>query len=390
MFALNKIILSLVCSILFSSALGAANNNNPEEITKPHFYVPFSIHIDPMESLLLINIENDPDSLYIGFEPQLFDDTINGKGMLIIAWRTDGYVDIYHQPALKLDPDKYDIAGKGLANRVEVPLEGAYFRVEERGVQAWFQMTDIMNRNIEVSIRENHPRKRKPFGLLAPMGDAAQNPSALPLVLLHDFYFVRQKHTQVSVEIDGKLHTPDKLPMPMDRRKMYFIRYSTDPLIATVNQAFSGPLEPIEIINDSECFHHETRLQLNNNKRYYQIEKISRGYKNHTLQMNFDPPFPNIADIQTGDKLNGIFKIEGDHSTGIVKGDYTLAEKDGAITITMNPSHGWKPRPDKISLRMMYTVAGVFKKWPMSYYWNAEISFDEDGQPFMKSQWVRK
>ncbi len=90
---------------------------------------PFRIDIDPMERLLLINIENDPDSLYIGFEPQVFDDQINGSGQLVIAWRVDGKVDVYHQPGLKLSPEKYNIAGKGLANMLEREMPDAFFFV---------------------------------------------------------------------------------------------------------------------------------------------------------------------------------------------------------------------------------------------------------------------
>ena len=88
---------------------------------------------------------------------------------------------------------------------------------------------------------------RKPFGLLAPVGAAAAAPSALPLVLLHDFYFVRKRHTAFEISIDGKRHQPDKLPIPMDFKQMYFTRSSPGPLIATLNPAFEGPLKPLEV-----------------------------------------------------------------------------------------------------------------------------------------------
>jgi hypothetical protein len=38
----------------------------------------------------------------------------------------------------------------------------------------------------------------------------------------------------------------------------------------------------------------------------------------------------------------------------------------------------------------MYTVAGVFKNWPKTYYWNARIHFADNQQPFMHSYWERK
>ncbi|MDR5659887.1 hypothetical protein RH915_10340 [Serpentinicella sp. ANB-PHB4] len=89
------------------------------EQSKQYLINPFKIDVDPMERLLLINFEKDPDTIYVAFEPQVFDDTPHGKGHLIIGWRQDGKVDIFHQPSLKLNPEDYDIVGKGLANIVE-------------------------------------------------------------------------------------------------------------------------------------------------------------------------------------------------------------------------------------------------------------------------------
>jgi hypothetical protein len=355
----------------------------------PVIYSPFQIHIDPMESLLLVNIENDPDTLYIGFEPQLFDDTINGTGMLVIAWRIDGYVDVYHQPTLNLDHAKYDIAGKGLANMVEREMNGSYFRITERGVDSWFSFRDIHNREVEVKIVESNSRKRKPFGLLAPMGSAAENPSSMPMILLHDFYFVRQNHTEYYIKVNGKEHFSDKLPVKMDRNRMYFIRYCPDPLIATINPAYNGSLKAIPVSLEIKGETKSNKLQTVYKDGRYLIETISSDHKNHTVQMSFNPPFPNIIDIKANEVIHGKFSIEGDRSTGRIRGVYSLKEKDGEIHITMNPSKGWKPRPDKFSLRMMYTVAGIFKNWPKTYTWNARISFDNDKKPAMQSGWQR-
>lgn len=53
---------------------------------KIHFLSPFSIDIEPMSRLLLVNFEKDPDTVYVGFEPQVFDDADHGKGHLVIGW----------------------------------------------------------------------------------------------------------------------------------------------------------------------------------------------------------------------------------------------------------------------------------------------------------------
>lgn len=391
MLRIRIILFAAITLSISPSLLSAICENEPDpKVSTPAIFSPFNIQIDPMESLLLVTLLDDPDTLYTGFEPQIFDDEINGKGMLVIAWRQDGYIDVYHQPTLQLNNAKYDIAGKGLANMVERSMEGSYFQISEKGVDTWFRFYDIHNREIEVKITENNSRRRKPFGLLAPMGDAAQNPSAMPMVLLHDFYFVRQKQTEYFIKIDGKYHMSDKLPVKMDRTKMYFMRYSPDPVIATVNPAHNGYMQPVSL-NDKTDFDVKTeRVHLLRKEDRTRIHSISRDYKDHTVMMTFDPPFPNITEIKQGEEIRGKFRIYGDRSTGKVSGVYSIKEKDGEIFIEMNPSGGWKPRPDKFSLRMMYTFAGVFKNWPKTYYWKARIYFEDNQHPFMQSYWERK
>jgi hypothetical protein len=68
-----------------------SRNQHPSTIYRPvaagDYYVPFNLHLDQMKRLLLINLEHDPDAVYLGFEPQVFDDPVNGHGVIVIAWR---------------------------------------------------------------------------------------------------------------------------------------------------------------------------------------------------------------------------------------------------------------------------------------------------------------
>jgi hypothetical protein len=150
--------------------------SNLQPIPSKHEQViqSFTIQIDPMERVLLVNFEKDRDEVYLGFEPQVFDDDKNGKGHLIIGWLVDGRVDVYHQHSLHLDRAKYDIAGKGLANMISGDMKPAEYEVDDFGVQAHYQFRDLQNRTVEIRINENNTKKRKPFGLLAPMGNAAE------------------------------------------------------------------------------------------------------------------------------------------------------------------------------------------------------------------------
>ena len=367
----------------FEERYGAAATDDFLQIINP-----FEIAIEPMERLLLINIENDPDSLYTGFEPQVFDDEKTGTGLLVIAWRVDGKVDVYHQPSLSLDPAGYDIAGKGLENMVSRELHDAFFEVIEWGAQASVSFEDIEGRLIELKLAEQSTRPRKPFGLLAPMGVAAENPSAMPLILLHDFYFVRRAGTELSVKIGGRNHQPDNLPLPVDFSRMTFARYCPDPLIAKLNPAFDGALSAVLFDDDLAVQNEDHTIELTMNRDLPEIRSISQSQNQHTLSLVFDPAFPNLNAF-TGEKAEGRFEISGDPSTGFIRGEYSVARSGDLLKIEMIPSGGWIPNSDKLSLRFLYRVQPMFKEWPKTYRWTAELERDNESGFRMRSDWVR-
>lgn len=361
-----------------------------EQIKETVLYIPFRIDIDPMDKLLLMNFEKDPDSVYVGFEPQVFIDKNNNEAHLVIGWRVDGKVDVYHQPGLSPDPEKYNIAGKGLHQIAMREMSEAFFEIDDYGVQAFYSFHDLYGRDVILRVKERNTKKRKPFGLLAPMGFAAEKPSSLPLIYLHDFYFVRKKHTVIEISIQGKHHKPDKLPLPMDWTQMYFTRYSPRPLIATFNPAFNGVLEGITVeegIKEVQFEDYTMNLQWDNKKPC--ISDITRNNNLHPIQVAFSPPFPAIHSHLQDVDCSGSFIIEGDPSTGKIPGRYSIVKQDEKIIISLTPSGGWKPRPTKLSLRFMYRAVKIFRNWPSTYEWNAKIHIDKQDVLWMESAWKR-
>jgi hypothetical protein len=351
---------------------------------------PFSIEIDPMKKLLLVNFENEPDSIYVGFEPQVFDDTINGTGHLIIGWRTDKKIDIYHQKSLTLDASKYNIAGAGLNKMIAVDMEKASFEVNDFGVQAHYKFRDMLERDVEISINEKSQRKRQPFGLLAPMGDAATNPKSLPLVLMHDFYFVRKSETDIKVSIDNKFHKLDILPLPIDWQKMTFVRYSPKPLIATFNPEFNGVLEAIYMeIGQKNIEKGDYVYEIEWNDKKANLKSMSIKNDIHPLTINFNPAFPCLNTIPESAQLKGKFKISGHKSVGSISGDYAIQSSKDSTNITIVPTQGWKPKATKFSTWILFNVVKVFKKWPATYQWNAELRKGTEGLWNMQSKWIR-
>lgn len=370
---------------LFSNAHDHENTEMPVKV-----YLPFNLQIDPMESLLLFTIENDPDTLYVGFEPQVFNDTVNGSGMLVIAWRKDGFVDVYHEASLTLDSAKYNIAGKGLANMVSTHMNQSRLYFGENGVDAAFSFHDIHGREIAFSITERSTRKRNPFGLLAPMGNAAENPQAMPMVLLHDFYFSRKNDTDFSLTINGQPHQPDMLPMRIDRQRMLGVRYSPDPTILTVNPARTAPVHPFVFTENSYINSSNNSLSTQMENGRVVVNSISVNDGSREIVMSLKPAIPDLGSIVAGERFAGKFEIEGHRSTGRVVGRYTIGHDGKGVDVHFHPSGGWKPRPDRFSVRFLYTMVSMFKNWPKTYHYHARIEKTETGQWHEKSRWVRE
>jgi len=362
-------LLILILLLIMNDSI-SKNSNADSKSGKVVF--PFSINIDPMERLLLVNFEKDPDSVYVGFEPQVFNDEINGVGHLVIGWRTDKKIDVYHERSLDPDTSKYDIAGAGLNRMIPVDMEKAFFQVNDFGVQAHYKFTDMSGREVEIVISEKNPRKRKPFGLLAPMGDAATNPSSLPLVILQDFYFVRKNHTEIKVEIDNRSHKPDELPIRMDGQKMTFARYSPKPLIATINPAHDGELQTFELETGQRTFDKGDYIyEIDWSNQSASIRSFSAKNNIHLLTMSFSPSFPCLNTFPANTKNKGRFMISGHESVGTISGEYYIQSDHESVTIRVVPSKGWKPEATKFSTRFLFTVARVFRKWPATYQWDA-------------------
>ncbi len=379
--------INTVFTLLFIFSMNITTAHSSSAVT---LLFPFSLEVDPMEKLLLINFEKDPDSLYIGFEPQVFNDTVNGVGHLVIGWRKDKKIDVYHQRSLHLDPSKYSIAGAGLNEMIAVDMENAFFEVDERGVHIHYAFTDRLGRRVELKVNEHNPRKRKPFGLLAPMGDATTHPPSLPLVLLHDFYFVRKNHTDLQITIDQRPHQLDELPLRMDGERMTFVRYSPRPLIASFNPAFDGQLEELELtIGQAQLERGNTLYELEWDGSTPSVRSVRVQNAIHELSLHFSPSFPCMRSLSVSSVQKGSFRISGHASIGYISGDYTLRSNDGAVHIQLTPSKGWKPAITKFSTRFLFTVAKVFKKWPTTYQWEAHLQPTADGTWHQQSAWQR-
>ena len=85
-------------------------------------FLPFILKSLPVRKLALINFDNDPDEVYRRFELQLIGTREDPR---IIAYRSDGYVDVYDH--IGSEGDDFRSYGNGLHDRLLVSLSSAHF-----------------------------------------------------------------------------------------------------------------------------------------------------------------------------------------------------------------------------------------------------------------------
>lgn len=352
-------------------------------------YSPFNLEISEMESLALINIEKDPDKVYKGFEPQSINNKEFGLVLRILGYRNDGYVDVYQEKKLPRDEkDKIEVAGKGLGDFIYLNMEKNRFIIDEHGVDLELIFIDKLERRIVLKIKEHDSKKINPFSLLAPVGVSSVNPVSLPVFFLYGFYFIRQKNTDVNIQIEDKIHNLDKF-IRMDGSKMYFARYSKESVICEWNKATNSFIEGMKVENNRCISRNGVEYKLESVKDDYYIKSMKLDGKRGGVNVKFSPSIKDIRHIEDGEKIEGSFIISGDKSVGIIEGMYSLYCKEKLIRIIAIPNRGWIPNEKRIILRFIYFATRIFKMWPKTYKWIANIDIRDNENPKIQSKWER-
>jgi len=349
------------------------------------FFSPFSISIDSMEHLILINFEKDPDEFYNTFELQQAPDNDGEKRFLVIAYRNDGAADVFHQVS-------YPFASQATilndVNFFERPLDHVKFEINKERLEVFFSFTDKYGRLIRVNVLENISRKNKPFFVLAPIGALSKNPASLPVYSLYDMSFTKQKSTSIEIEIDHKKHKADTFPLPIDCARNYFTRYSADTFNIDWNKRYNGPLVPLKPVNNEAAADGLT-YELIDNDGHYEIKRMKSNIKNHQIIFDLTPPLPNIVCLGNKAHYNGQFMISTDKSRGKLQGEYIVDKLDNEIDLRILPNQGWIPHEKRWILKFLFMMVKVFRNWPKTYVWNAKIKLDTDNPPIMTSGWSR-
>ncbi|MCK4257359.1 MAG: hypothetical protein KAX49_00180 [Halanaerobiales bacterium] len=352
-------------------------------------FSPFNLHIEPVEKLIFITFKQDLDEVYYGFELHVLNCDINNKGIRILGWRNDGYIDVYYQPIFVKDPIFFNVAEKGLADMVERSLENVKYDLTPQGVNVSFAFKDKMGRQIEFSVKENCSKLAKPYVTLAPLGNSAENPPSLPLYYLFDYNYIRRSKTKTEVKIDGRKHKSDNFFIPIDWAKCYFWCYSTDVFMVDWNTAHNGPMPSLKPKGSQKVETQGVMYDIVQNDSHYEIKGIMSGNEKHQIRFDFSPSIPDLICLKDQVSIDGMFTISSDKATGSLSGEYKIQRHGKEIHLTCHPNGGWKPNERRWVMNFIYSIVPFYKNWPKTYIWKAKINLNENDQPTMKSYWKR-
>lgn len=329
--------------------------------------LPIGIKYTPMEKLALINFEKEPDSIYKGLELQYLNGKDVGKGYRIIAYRNDGYVDMYDDLSLKFDPNEQcDVAEKGLNQHIQTSIVNTVFEKQEGCVQISFDFEDLKNRRIHVYIKEQLKKNSIPMNLLAPIGLGSQRPSCLPIFFLYNFDFIRRKHTIVDIHIDGmnlKLD-PFPFPFPMNGQMRYYSRYTMDSQIIEF-LPIERKLKEIELDERMEYVDQGIKyrfVQTENGVGLSHMELM----KDKKVEIHFTPSF--VMDNQRGE-----FSICPPDEMGHVDGIYQVKRKGDIVDVSLTPNKGWTSKPNTRMTKMILSPKSMFCNWSKEYQYSALV-----------------
>ena len=341
--------------------------------------LPIRLGIDPMERLLVASFKGDPE--YEAFEPQVFDDHINGKGMRVLRYRKDGRVDVYWQPGVNVDRSTFTV-GAGIGDFTETKIEPEHFEITEQGVDLNVAFTDAQGRKVELRVRENAPGKNG-FPLLAPVGADIKNPRQLFLVYMPCIDLVGRTGSLFEGRIGDRILRPASLPILLDWRRVLFVRYAARPVIGTLNPPMSKPL----MIEMSAAGNVEVDGMMIVGDEKGNVTNISVGREPQKAKLGFSPGFPNLLEIPDRGSAAGRWTI---HIAGvdITGGSYSASREGNRVVVELDVTEHWKPSGLPLSMELFTRIVPMFRTWPATYRWRGVVELSD--APVMSGAWERK
>jgi len=362
---------------------GKANNKAAEFTQKSlisgkNFVFPFSLSEEPLSHLLVANFKGDME--FEGIEPQMFNDSIAGKGLKILMYRKDKKVDVYWQPGVRFDDKTFKI-GDGLGNAAETVMSPSRFAITDNGVDIDIAFKDKSGRDVIILIKEN-TQNIHPFPFLAPVGNDVKDPNKLFAVYMKEFDFVRREGTTIHVAIGERELIPADFPISRDRKKVYLMRYASRLVIGEINSSVTKPFV-IENVSPGVIKTGNLNLLIN---RDNEVQSCWIESKSDRIELKFKDGFPNLLRLSQNRKVKGSWQyaVSGEVLFG---GTYSLLRDNSTVYVELDVTKKWEPHNIPFSFKVFTGIFRSFRTWPASYKWNATV--DLNGMS-VESKWQRK
>jgi hypothetical protein len=326
---------------------------------------PIRLGLDRMKHLVIVDFDGDPE--FSAIEPQRFDDPFNGTGLRILRYRTDGRVDVYWEPGVRVDRREIAI-GAGIADFAEVRVAPALFEISATAVHVRVGFTDQQGRDVVMEIAEAEAPGR-PFPFLAPVGNDVRDPLRLFLVYMRGFDFVRRRGTRLRARVGDRPLKPRRFPIPRRGHSVYFARYAAEPVIVSLNPPMTTPVVLSRPSTSASIHADGMTLALDSRGA---IERATVGTDSRGSVLEFQPPYPNLLGLEEGASARGRWglSIAGARITG---GAYALFRADDTVSVELDVTQPWKPSRLPWSFGVFTWIARSFRAWPTTYTWKGIV-----------------
>ncbi|MCC5947925.1 MAG: hypothetical protein JJT89_05665 [Nitriliruptoraceae bacterium] len=343
-------------------------------VPAPSLWCPFDLKVAVIAAF--VNGELDHD-VYDGVELQWFDDDVHGRGLLaFLSRRADRRVDYYLTEGLRLDPATYEIGG-GTGGWDEIRFERDLLEVTADGVRAEVRFHDRDGRLIEIALDDTDAGPRRTGELLAPVGAAIESPVSLGLVFLQGFDLLRRTSHRPRIAIDGIDVPTGTLPGRALHRR-HLIKAAGPLVVATVCPAGTRTLTPVDPSDPAP-------VVLTPDGQG--IAGLRAGEGDRTAELSFVPPLPSLDGIAADETVTGTWTVEV-VSRPITGGNWSVTRRGDDLRVDLQVTRPWRPAPGLPPLlRIVTRVLPVFRRWPTTYRWSAEIQLDAG--PTVVSRWER-
>lgn len=356
------------------------------DTTMPHPHgvlVPLTLVHDPMQRLLVVDIEGD-DQLS-GIELQDFDDPQHGQGSALLAYRHDQRVDWYYTPGLRLERAAAEV-GAGVGTWAEQDFAHE-LDINPSRVRASVDLTLTDGRALRFRLHEQRRGTRRGIDLLAPLGVGIAEPEFLPMFYMPGMDLVQRRGTDVTLTLDGRRCRIVAIPVPIPykARRCYLTRHCDSPVILRLTPATTGTV-PTVVPGPSVTTHDGATLTFVRRDGRTELTEVSRPAGLHRAWIRLRPGLPDIASLDHGTTRRLTWSAGVDNTT-LLTGEMTAQRTGDRVALMMRPTGRWAPTGGLLRRLTIAMFPGFFRTWPTTYQWAAHIALTDPAT--ITSSWER-